>query len=285
MRGRNSIAVVLITTVLQGCNSGLPLDQGGVGAPLPQVQDECPDDPSKLVPGLCGCGVSDSLPDCIDGCPDDPLKTEPGLCGCGIAESDADRDTHPDCIDDCPEDRWKTEPGLCGCGVRDSDSDGDGTPDCLDACPEDNSKTEPGEGGCDLPDDELLVTPFDGAIVLADLTIWSTLSFQTVSTWQAGDRLVHSRDGFFSRLTNSRTSETVGVSWESVGRELTIVSFARTQYTTHVTLDDGIEWSVFSLDENESRLWRIGDRVVLGDYKQATTIAINLRTGRIIRLL
>ncbi|MFH2067335.1 MAG: RHS repeat-associated core domain-containing protein [Pseudomonadota bacterium] len=52
--------------------------------------DECPDDPNKRFPGLCGCGVVDSnedsdndgTPDCNDGCPNNPYKTEPGTFGC-----------------------------------------------------------------------------------------------------------------------------------------------------------------------------------------------------------
>jgi hypothetical protein len=29
-------------------------------------------------------------PDCNDDCPDDPVKTDPGLCGCGVADTDTD---------------------------------------------------------------------------------------------------------------------------------------------------------------------------------------------------
>jgi formylglycine-generating enzyme required for sulfatase activity len=57
------------------------------------VDDGCPDDPNKIVTGICGCGQSDDsdrdndiTPDCIDGCPDDPNKTEPGYLGCGKPE-------------------------------------------------------------------------------------------------------------------------------------------------------------------------------------------------------
>lgn len=51
--------------------------------------DECPDDPDKTAPGICGCGVpdidsdGDGTPDCNDGCPTDPNLTEPDPeCGC-----------------------------------------------------------------------------------------------------------------------------------------------------------------------------------------------------------
>ncbi len=103
--------------------------------------DACPDDPNKLDPGACGCGVADTdsdgdgVADCIDGCPTDPLKTSPGACGCGIPDTDTDGDGAADCIDGCPTDPLKTSPGACGCGVPDIDSDGDGVPDCIDTCP------------------------------------------------------------------------------------------------------------------------------------------------------
>ncbi|MBK8267072.1 MAG: thrombospondin type 3 repeat-containing protein [Planctomycetes bacterium] len=49
-------------------------DADGVG----NVCDGCPNDPDKIAPGVCGCGVSDvdsdldGTPDCNDGCPNDP---------------------------------------------------------------------------------------------------------------------------------------------------------------------------------------------------------------------
>ena len=57
-----------------------------------------------------------------DNCPGDPLKTEPGICGCGNPETgDTDGDGALDCIDECPDDPLKTEPGECGCGNSESD--------------------------------------------------------------------------------------------------------------------------------------------------------------------
>ncbi len=131
----------------------LPGEEGG-------GEDECPDDPQKTAPGICGCGTPDTdsdkdgLPDCIDKCKDDAGKTEPGECGCGVSEEDGDGDGVPDCVDKCPEDAQKSEPGECGCGVSEEDGDGDGVPDCVDKCPEDAEKSEPGECGCGVSEED-----------------------------------------------------------------------------------------------------------------------------------
>lgn len=58
------------------------------------IEDQCPEDPNKIISGICGCGVvesetdsdKDNTPDCVDACPNDPNKIEPGLCGCGNIE-------------------------------------------------------------------------------------------------------------------------------------------------------------------------------------------------------
>jgi hypothetical protein len=142
------------------------------------TKDQCPEDPDKTEPGVCGCEVSDAdtdgdgTPDCDDDCAEDPGKTNPGVCGCGVADDDSDGDGIPDCNDVCPEqpnvdsdsdealdcleacpdDPAKTEAGLCGCGVADDDTDGDGAPDCDDNCVNDPDKTNPGICGCGLSD-------------------------------------------------------------------------------------------------------------------------------------
>ncbi|MBP6573008.1 MAG: T9SS type A sorting domain-containing protein [Flavobacteriales bacterium] len=105
------------------------------------ANDGCPNDPNKIAPGVCGCGVADTdtdtdgTADCNDLCPNDPNKTAPGICGCGVSDVDTDSDGTADCNDLCPNDPNKVAPGACGCGVADTDSDSDGTPDCNDACP------------------------------------------------------------------------------------------------------------------------------------------------------
>jgi CSLREA domain-containing protein len=145
--------------------------------------DNCPNDPNKTEPGICGCGIpdtdtdSDGTPDCNDNCPNDSNKTEPGVCGCGIPDTDSDGDGILDCNDDCdnsidtdgdglndcedlcPNDPNKTQPGICGCGVADSDTDADGTLDCNDDCPNDPNKIQPGTCGCGILDTD---TDLDG---------------------------------------------------------------------------------------------------------------------------
>jgi len=115
--------------------------------------DGCPNDPNKVAPGICGCGVadtdsdSDGTADCFDLCPNDPNKVAPGQCGCGVADTDSDGDGTADCLDLCPNDPGKVAPGICGCGVSDADTDGDGIVDCNDNC---DTIANPGQEDCDL---------------------------------------------------------------------------------------------------------------------------------------
>ncbi|MBW2494055.1 MAG: cadherin-like domain-containing protein, partial [Deltaproteobacteria bacterium] len=99
-------------------------DRDGDG--IQDALDNCPDTAN---PGQEDTD-SDSTGDACDLCTDDPAKVQPGACGCGIPDTDADGDGTPDCDDLCTDDPTKTQPGACGCGVPDTDTDGDGTPDC-----------------------------------------------------------------------------------------------------------------------------------------------------------
>lgn len=53
----------------------------------------------------------------VDECPNDPAKTAPGICGCGVSDADSDGDGTANCKDACASDRTKIAPGVCGCGV------------------------------------------------------------------------------------------------------------------------------------------------------------------------
>ncbi len=142
-------------SLLVSCTPACPdADNDGVC----DANDGCPNDPNKIAPGACGCGVPDTDSDgdgvanCVDGCPNDLNKTSPGTCGCGVPDTDSDGDGTPNCVDGCPSDPNKTAPGTCGCGVPDTDSDGDGVANCNDGCPNDPNKIAPGTCGCGVPD-------------------------------------------------------------------------------------------------------------------------------------
>ena len=74
------------------------------------------------------CGIdtdSDGVPDACDDCPLDPDKSEPGVCGCGAPDTDTDGDGVADCIDNCP----------MVANPMQEDADGDGVGDACDPCP------------------------------------------------------------------------------------------------------------------------------------------------------
>jgi len=153
------------------CGCGTP-DTDSDNDGTADCNDLCPNDLGKTAPGICGCGVADTdsdgdgVMDCNDGCPDDPDKVAPGICGCGVADTDSDNDGVYTCQGDlCDNDPNKTDPGVCGCGVADTDSDGDGTADCNDGCPDDPAKTEPGICGCGVADVD---TDMDGVMDCMD---------------------------------------------------------------------------------------------------------------------
>lgn len=128
----NQPGAVVDGTILAVYKSGPDSDGDGV----PDSCDACPDDPSKILPGICGCGVGDEddggeVPYCFDGCPEDPNKSGPGVCGCGAADVDSDGDSVPDCFDQCPADPAKVIRGVCECGVAETDANRNGIIDCL----------------------------------------------------------------------------------------------------------------------------------------------------------
>lgn len=190
-------AFLLLGFLAQGCAEEAPQTFGETAPtvtaePAPEpVVDNCLNDPIKVEPGLCGCGIADTdqdkdgTPDCQDGCVRNADKLEPGLCGCDLPDVDSDGDGTLDCDDQCSNDPNKIEPGICGCDLSDegasresdcedlcpdnpmkrapqlcgcdtldTDEDGDGKPICEDACDTDPAKTEPGVCGCGEVDDD-----------------------------------------------------------------------------------------------------------------------------------
>jgi len=111
--------------------------------------DLCPASPAGQPVDADGCPY--------DNCPDDPAKFDPGICGCGVSDADSDADGTADCLDGCPADPAKTAPGICGCSMADTDGDGDTLADCVDACPA--TAGLPELNGCPQPEGDAGQTP------------------------------------------------------------------------------------------------------------------------------
>ena len=87
---------------------------GPIEPPTPPEDPENPDEPEKPEdpeqPGDTGdCSIKGS---CTDQCPNDPYKLSPGICGCGILDTDYDLDGEYDCHEDpLPKPRKRKRPG------------------------------------------------------------------------------------------------------------------------------------------------------------------------------
>jgi hypothetical protein len=172
-------------------------------------------------------GAAAALP---DDCPQDPAKTAPGVCGCGVSDLDSDSDGTRDCQEECDQDPNKTAPGECGCGLPDTDGDGDGVLDCKDECPKDATATVAGTCGCGVPDNLPLCLrhrySFDGtgttatdSVGGADGTVLNTTLAGDGTVLLAGVDSVQYVDlpnGIVSTLGPSATIE-AWASWTGVG--------------------------------------------------------------------
>jgi hypothetical protein len=85
------------------------------------------------VDATCRDGAADAEGGIVDNCPGDPAKTEPGVCGCGVPDTDTDGDGTSDCVDGCPTDPKKTQLGICGCNADDPSVPDAGEAFCLKA--------------------------------------------------------------------------------------------------------------------------------------------------------
>ncbi len=107
--------------------------------------DNCPGVPNPDQADTDGDGWGDAC----DLCPDDPAKIEPGVCGCGVEDVDTDSDGLMDCVDNCPGVYNPDQYDYDGDGVGDecdncpyddnpdqADADGDGLGDICDNCPD-----------------------------------------------------------------------------------------------------------------------------------------------------
>jgi subtilisin family serine protease len=81
----------------------------------------------------------------LNNCPNDPNKTHPGICGCGVADTDTDSDGTPDCNDNCPNTANPEQEDTDGNGIGDAcdDVDGDGYTADVD-CDDSNASVNPG---------------------------------------------------------------------------------------------------------------------------------------------
>ena len=96
-------------------------DDDGDG--VPNKSDLCPGTPVCALIDFDGCPFDadmDNVFDGCDNCPDNPDKAEPGVCGCDLSDDDFDHDGIVNCLDGCPENPFKIEPGDCGCGQPDT---------------------------------------------------------------------------------------------------------------------------------------------------------------------
>ncbi|UCE58659.1 MAG: hypothetical protein JSU63_14595 [Phycisphaerales bacterium] len=73
------------------------------------LPEDCPNPDNYFVGQDCDYDSDgDGVADACDDCPFDPDKTEPGICGCGCSDDiDGDSDGHPECpISCCPSSGW-----------------------------------------------------------------------------------------------------------------------------------------------------------------------------------
>ena len=121
----------------QGCAYSFIEEISSRDEPVPSMELEQSEFEGGVVEAVSDRDA-DGVSDDEDACPDDPQKIEPGLCRCGVSDElydgiDSDGDGVVDCADACPYQKTKLAPLQSGCSVP--DSDGDGFDDVVDACP------------------------------------------------------------------------------------------------------------------------------------------------------
>lgn len=187
-----------------GGSGGEPSDSGAMGDARVDETDAGPieeDAADDAGPPTCG----DPGADC---CPEDPNKVEPGACGCGVADVDGDGDEAPDCTDLCPSDPNKAAPGACGCGLAETEA-----ASCSVLRSALQHRYRFNGTGTVLEDS---VSDADGTVVSASLSNSGTLTLAGGTTNQHVDL----PDGMISALTDATfevwLSWTGGTQWERV---------------------------------------------------------------------
>jgi len=232
-----------------------------------EIPDECEDDSD-------GDGTIDEC----DGCPDDPNKIDPGQCGCGIADTDTDGDGVADCIDNCIDTPNADQADTDGDGVGDAcdncvdtpnadqaDMDADGVGDVCDNCPDiANADQADGDGdgvgdACDncpsTPNPSQQDTDGDGlgdACTRAGTDKGSLLILSKVELrWDRDGNLI--QDTFVS-LTNDY-NEDVRVQMFFVNGDEPLARNPQTQERAH----PGWNWvdNEIQLTANEPAIWSV----------------------------
>ena len=109
----------------------------------------------------------------VDNCPSDPSKTQPGICGCGVSDADSDSDGIPNCNDACPNDPGNDVDGDEICAYDDNcptvsnanqaDTDGDGIGNACDISANslNNASDSDSDGLTNLDEYNLGTDPYD----------------------------------------------------------------------------------------------------------------------------
>ena len=113
----------VLNAATQDCSDPMDSDNDG----MPDAFDDCPYNPFVIeIKGNCSCDEVFYDGECVmnDLCPSDEYKLMPGICGCGVLDVDLDKNGIIDCLETA-----------CSGNSDTPDSDQDGVPDCADMCP------------------------------------------------------------------------------------------------------------------------------------------------------